>query len=182
MSLEYERVGEGAPAHYRRIVTEGRHEAPAVLVVSWDRATGGWAVHGEADDRASSSDASLARRMLDALPLGPPGITQDDLAQALGVDRRKFHKPLADAVDSGLVDFYGEGKPGRPRHYFRPESAPSAPGPPPPGGAESARPPYRGADYADDAAESAPGRTPGQTNGTGDPEAVERVFGEERQP
>ena len=181
MSLEYERVGEGV----RR--TTGA-SSPRVAT----RPRRCWLCRGIAPPAAGPSTARPMTAPAAATRAWPAGCSMrfrsGRLASPRTTSLRRWEWIGASStsrrrrVDSGLVDFYGEGKPGRPRHYFRPESAPSAPGPPPPGGAESPRPPYRGADYADDAAESAPGRTPGQTNGTGDPEAVERVFGEERQP
>ena len=123
MSLEYERLGPEHPPTHRRIVTIGRpietRRHRRYCSCRGIRPTGGWAVHGEAADRAASAEASMRQRILDALPDGPPGITEQELADRSKVDKRKVSTPLREVVDEGAVAREGGGRANDPYLYSR---------------------------------------------------------------
>jgi hypothetical protein len=128
--VELESLADDAPPGQRRLVGVSRWEGatPAVLVVERDAATAAWRVIGEADDRGATADLTLRERLLRAVPGEEPGATEPDLAESVGVDKRKVAKPLRALVNEGVVLRDGEGKPYQPYRYRRAADATLPPG------------------------------------------------------
>ena len=127
--VEFERpVGEGIPETQRQLVAVGRFTTtPPLLLVDRDRITGGWRVVGEGDARGDAERLGFRERILDALPVSPPGITQEDIAETLAADRRKWTKDLDRIVEGGLATVSGKGVKGDPKRYLRIPSQDSVP-------------------------------------------------------
>jgi len=115
---ELEKI-EDAPANHRRLVITPRWTAPPVLVLDY-AATTGYRVIGQAADREGSAEVGWTERLQEAVPETGDGVTLDDLAQALGADRRKWHKTLAALMDAGHVQRTGEGTRYSPYRHLRP--------------------------------------------------------------
>ena len=117
--LEIERV-EHAPANQRKIITSGRFVSMApVLVADYDPPTGAWRIVGEVDDRHEADTLAAVRRIVEALPVSGAGLTERELADTLGEDKRKVSTPLRAAVEDQLVAVAGKGVKGSPYRYTR---------------------------------------------------------------
>ena len=118
-TLEVERLGEGHPARHRRLVALSRWPNTPMMVVDYDPHTNSWQVIGEGEGRADSGSVSWRSRILTALPNEPPGVTAEELAGALGEDKRKWFPELTALLEDGPVDRIGEGVRGDPKRYWR---------------------------------------------------------------
>jgi hypothetical protein len=114
--IEVERLGEAADPRHRRLVAVGRFPGatPPVLVIEREREC--WRVVGEADTRQGAAALGMRGRVLAALPLGEP-VTETELCELVGTDKRKTGPPLRELVDEGLVERSGAGKRGDPYRY-----------------------------------------------------------------
>ena len=116
--VEYERLGEDAPPNQRRLVALSRlRGTPDVLVVDYHREDSSWQVIGEAEDRSASTRFGARERLLSVLA-GSSGFTEGELADELGLDKRKVAGPLRELRQEGLIERTGEGKKGDPFVYF----------------------------------------------------------------
>jgi hypothetical protein len=117
--VEFERLEKGAPSTQRRLVALSRlPQTPDVLVVDFDREGGTWRVVGEAEDRGGADQLGARERLLEVLPTEPPGESEDELCERVGVpDKRKM--PLRELVKEGLVKREGRGVSGHPFTYWR---------------------------------------------------------------
>jgi hypothetical protein len=114
---ELEKI-EDAPANHRRLVVTPRWRTPPVLITEYDEVFGNRAI-GQAAGREESGEVGWTERLLGAIPETGDGITQEDLAETLGEDRRKWHKTLTKLIDDGVITRTGKGLRTVPR--FRPE-------------------------------------------------------------
>jgi hypothetical protein len=127
--IEYERLGEDAPRSQRRFVTFSRWpQTPDVLVIDYRRSDGTWRVVGEAEGRAESEGLGLRERLLSAVPIEPPGATETELAELVGLDGRKVGGPLRALVDGEEIERRGKGVKGSPYTYAR-KAPPDSPPP-----------------------------------------------------
>ena len=129
--VELERVS-GAPPGQRRLVGVGRWVAaiPPVLVIEHHPGEGSWRVIGEAESREQSVELGARERVLQAAPSEPPGATEDELAELVGLDRRKIAAPLRELLKEKVVERGGAGQKGDPFRYRKcsPEMLPQGGG------------------------------------------------------
>lgn len=102
-------------------------QTPEVLVIDHDRQEGTWRVVGEAEGRTGSDLLSIQERLSSALPSGSPGVTEDELASLVGLDKRKISAPLREMVGDRVARV-GKGKKGDPYRYLQKAAPNSAPG------------------------------------------------------
>lgn len=115
---ELEKI-ENAAANHRRLVITPRWAAPPVLVLDYDTSTG-YRVIGQAADREESGEIGWTDRLLENTPTTGDGITLGELSDALGADRRKWHKTLAALLDDERITRTGEGTRYSPYRHLRP--------------------------------------------------------------
>jgi hypothetical protein len=117
--VEVERCEDAPPSH-RRLVALGRWPTtPPVLVVDHDPDSCSWRTIGQAEDRAATATLGVRERLLDATPSEPPGATESEIADLVGLDGRKISKPLRQLVADGLIDRTGDGRKGSPFSYHQ---------------------------------------------------------------
>jgi hypothetical protein len=116
--MELERpAGENVPANQRVIVALGRYpQTPAVVLIDFDMATGGWSALGEPPSRHEVRSESVRAAVMDALACGD-GLTRAELEDSTARSWRDLSPVLKALVSSGLVERSGAGKKGSP-HVF----------------------------------------------------------------
>jgi len=120
MLIELERPGGDAPSGYRQLMAVGRWpRTPPMLLIDRNQAAGSWRVVGQGDARADAGQLAWQDRLLRVLPDGEPGLTFDELAESLQVDKRKWHGALSKLVGGGDVRVAGEGKKGSPKRFWK---------------------------------------------------------------
>ena len=127
--VEYERPARDAAPSQRQLVALSRWmQTPPLLVVELDRATASWRIVGEGDNREDAVRVGVREGLLNAAPTEPAGASEQELANALGLDRRKVGGPLRALVSDGHLLRSGSGKKGSPYLYWRPpdEGAPQS--------------------------------------------------------
>lgn len=117
--VELERPGgENAPPNQRLLLGLGRYpQTPAVLLIDYDRATGGWSVIGAPASRADARSESVRAAVIAALACGE-GLTRGDLEHITERSWRDLSTVVATLLAAGLVERSGAGRKGSP-YVFR---------------------------------------------------------------
>lgn len=115
--IELEKLGEGTPDGRRRLVGVSRWDGktPPVLVLDRDAETGRWQTVGHVASREEASALGMRDRILAAMPDHP--VTEAELVELVGEDKRKVGDPLRALVERGRVSRTSAGKRGNPYRY-----------------------------------------------------------------
>jgi AAA domain len=115
--VELERLEDAPPGH-RRLVAVGRWPTtPPVLVIDRDAGTGTWRVVGQATSRQEAAAMGMREQILSAMP--DEAITEAELTEVMGMDKRKLGGPLRELVSEEVVIRTGAGQRGDPYRYER---------------------------------------------------------------
>lgn len=106
--IEVERLDEGAPPNYRRLMRVGRWYVPPVVIAAWDR-DDGYSLVAEAESPEDAAD-HIWRSRIEAL-LRPYGraMRNAEITEQLGTDSRSWGRAIGSLIAAGAVVKSGTG-------------------------------------------------------------------------